>query len=253
MRPALTLALLMSLAQLSPWAASAINVKSSWRSFCGLLALAIVLTCFVAYDNSSHELIERRNTRAVIGTVFTGLFFASFERLFCTKWNWDAGGPDKYRQTATQPPKSLSRYTLDVLSNPRFIGRPWQVKGVPPFSSSEPAYVPSPTKFLAMHFASFVCCILVLDLCAYAIPPSTTLYSEEAIPVFRCIGGLSTNLTMFRLTSTIVFWLRSALGLIMALDFTALVAVASGLSTPRDWPPLLGSPYELYTIRKFWG
>lgn len=255
MASALTFALRIFLTQFSTWAASVINVTSPLRNFCCLLAVAINLACFFAYDNSSDEIIEKRNTRAVVGTAFAGNVYASFEKLFCSKWNLDAGGPDRYRyrQRRTQPSKSLSRYTLDLLSNPRAIGQPWQVKGVPHFSSLEPKYVPSRAKFLAMHFASFVCCILVLDLCAYAIPPSTKLYSEEAIPVFRSIGSLSTNLTMFRLTSTIVFWLRSALSLIIAVDVAASVAVAFRLSNPQDWPPLMGSVYELYTIRKFWG
>ena len=253
MASALTLALQLFLTQFSTWAASLIDVKHPLRNFCSLLAVALNLACLFAYDNSSDEVIEKRNTRAVVATTLAGSVYTSFERLVCSKWNLDAGGPDRYRQRRTQPSKSLSRYTLDLLSNPRAIGQPWQAKGVPPFSSLDPKYVPSRAKFLAMHFASFVCCVLVLDLCAYALPPSTELYSKEAIPVFGCISGLSTNLTMFRLTSTIFFWLRLALSLIIAVDAAASVAVACGLSNPQDWPPLLGSPRELYTIRKFWG
>ena len=253
MGPALSLTLSLFLTMFSTWAASVINVKSPLRNFCCLLAVFINLVCLLTFDNSSDEVIERRNTRAVMSSTFAGHAFTSFERLFCGKWNLDAGGPERYRQRRTQPSKSLSRYTLDLITNPRAIGRPWQVKGVPHFSSLEPKYVPSRAKFLVMHFVSFVCCVLVLDLCAYTIPPDTKLYSEEAIPVFGCIGGLSTNLTMFRLTSTVIFWLRSALLIIISFDVATLVTVASGLNDPQDWPPLMGSPYDLYTIRKFWG
>ena len=212
-----------------------------------------MLACCFAFDNSSDEPIENRKSRAAIGTVFTGCFFASFEKLLCSKWNVDARGPEAYRQIQRRPSKSVSRYALDLLANPRGIGQPWQVKNVPHFSSLDPKYVPSRAKFLATRFASFVCCVLVLDLSAYAIAPSRELYSEETIPVFSYVGSLSTNLTLFRLGSTIVFWLQLALSMITAVDGAALVAVASGLSNPQDWPPLVRSPRELYTIRKFWG
>ena len=253
MASALILALLMFLTQFSTWVASIINVKSPRRIFCCLFAISINLACFFAYDSSSNELVEDKTARAAIATMFPVSFFASFEKLLCSKWNLEAGGPDTYRQKQTQPSKSLSRYTLDLLSNPRGIGQPWQVKGVPHFSSTEPSYVPSRARYLAMRFASLVCCVLLRDLCAYTVPPSTKLYSDEAIPVFGCIDSLSTNLTMFRFTSTIFCWLHNALSITIAVDVVALVAIASGLSNPRDWPPVLGSLQELYTVRKFWG
>ena len=33
----------------------------------------------------------------------------------------------------------------------------------------------------------------------------------------------------------------------------SLMAVSVGLDEPGDWPPLYGSIYEIYTIRRFWG
>ena len=253
MGPALALSLSLFLTLSSTWVASTINVKSPWRNSCSLVAIAILVACFFSYDNGSDELIPNRKTRAAIGTAFAADIFVYFEKLLCSKWNLDAGGPEMYRRRQTQPSKSVSRYALDLWVNPRGIRQPWQVKNVPHFSSLDPKYVPSRAKFLVTRFASFVCCVLVLDLSAYAITPSTKLYPEEAVPVFGCVGSLSTNLTMFRLGSTVVVWLQFALTIISAMDVAALVAVAFGLSNPQDWPPLMGSPYELYTIRNFWG
>ena len=36
-------------------------------------------------------------------------------------------------------------------------------------------------------------------------------------------------------------------------DILAIIAVGSGLDDPADWPPLYGSPCQMYTIRRFWG
>ena len=36
-------------------------------------------------------------------------------------------------------------------------------------------------------------------------------------------------------------------------DILALIAVGAGLDDPIDWPPLYGSPRQIYTIRRFWG
>lgn len=38
-----------------------------------------------------------------------------------------------------------------------------------------------------------------------------------------------------------------------AHDILAFLFVGIGLDEPEDWPPLYGSPGQMYTIRRFWG
>ena len=33
----------------------------------------------------------------------------------------------------------------------------------------------------------------------------------------------------------------------------SIVFVSLNLDTPQDWPPLYGSPYQMYSVRRFWG
>lgn len=253
MEATIALGLLAFLSQFSTWAASIISIKSPLRDFCSLLAIGINVACFFAYDKGSNGWIEDRNTRAVIDSVWASNVFSAIERLLCSKWSLDAGGPEAYRPRQRESSKSRSGYTIDLLANPRGIGKPWQVKGVPPFSSADPQYVPSRTMFLAQRFVSMICCILIVDLCTQAVPPNQNLYTLETIPVLGRKDRLPTDAIVFRLTSTVCFWLRSAFGLMMMTNAASIVAVGSRLSNLQEWPPLMGSPTELYTIRKFWG
>ncbi|MCJ1453678.1 hypothetical protein MMC28_004026 [Mycoblastus sanguinarius] len=36
-------------------------------------------------------------------------------------------------------------------------------------------------------------------------------------------------------------------------DVLALISVGVGLDDPENWPPLYGSPYQMYSLRRFWG
>ena len=254
MEASIILGLLVFFSQSSVWAASLSTIRSPLRPAWCLIAVAINVACFIVYDHLGEELIGKQTTRAVLGTAWISNAWGSFQKLLVTKWNLEAGGPDEYRayRSETKSP-DLSRYTSDLLNNPRGIGRPWQVKGVPQFSSHDPKYVPSRRKFLARRVLSCMCCYLTVDLCAQPVPKSPKLYALEYIPMLNRVDSLSVDLLFFRMTSTIIFWLKSACGLIMVHDFIAFAAVAIQLSEPKNWPPLFGSPTELYTIRNFWG
>lgn len=253
MEPAIALGLLLFLTQFYQLAASVISTKSPSRNIWSLLAIGISVACFFAYDKGSYDWIEDRNTRALLGIFFAGHAFAAIDKLICRKWNWDAGGPEAYRLVQRKSSKSRSGYTIDFLANPRGVGTPWQVKGVPTFSSADPKYVPSRARFLAQRFVSMMCCILIVDLCEQAMPPKKNLYTLETIPVLSRNDRLPTDAIVFRLISTVMFWLRSALGLIMVTDAASIIAVGCKLGNVQEWPPFMGSPAELYTIRKFWG
>ena len=253
MEAPIALGLLAILSQFSTWAASIVSIKSPLRDIWSLLAIGVNVACFFAYDKGSNSWIEDRNTRAVLSSVWAGNVFGAIEKLLCSKWNLDAGGPEDYRPRQGKSSKSTSGYTIDLLANPRGVGKAWQVKGVPPFSSTDPKYVPSRTKFLAQRLVSMICCILIVDLCAQAMPANKNLGTLDTIPVLSRKDRLPTYAIVFRMISTVIFWLRSAFGLMMVTDAASIVAVGSRLSNIQDWPPLKGSPAELYTIRKFWG
>ena len=242
----------------SMWAASLTNPKHPTSNVWRLLAVALNGICALEYINNAHKYVDKPSSRANLGTAIIGTAFISLDKLFLSRWSLDAGGPEKHRRRPKPGSKSaaqrkLTQYTIDFLPNPRGIGRPWQVKNVPHFSSSNPHYIPSRKKFLARTAVIVVLCVLAMDVITQLTPTDSELYSLELIPLFGRTKGFSPRELMFRMQSTVIFWLNSALNLEMNVLFAALVAVGTGLNSPQDWPPLFGSVKELYTVRKFWG
>ena len=242
----------------STWAASLPNPKQSTSYLWRLLALAFNAICALEYINNAYKYVEKPSSRANLGTAILGTAFASLDKLFLSRWSLDAGGPEKYRRRpkpGSKPAKqsNLTRYTIDFLPNPRGIGRPWQVKNVPHFSSSDPHYIPSRTNFLTRTVVILVLCVLTMDAITQNTPTDPEIYSLELIPIFGRTKDFSIEELVFRMQSTVIFWLNSALNLEMNVLFAALIAVGTGINSPQDWPPLFGSVKELYTIRKFWG
>ena len=242
----------------SAWAASLTNPKHPTSYLWRLLAVAFNAICALEYLNNAHKYIDKPSSRANLGTAILGTALSSLDKLFLSRWSLDAGGPEKHRRKSKTGSKSvvqpkLTQYTIDFLPNPRGIGRPWQVKNVPHFSRSDPRYIPSRTKFLTRTAVILVLCVLTMDGITQLTPTDPEVYSLQLIPVFGRSKDFSPRELMFRMQSTVIFWLNSALNLEMNVLFAALVVVGTGLNSPQDWPPLFGSVRDLYTIRKFWG
>ena len=242
----------------STWAASLTNPNQPTSYLWRLLVVVFNVICALEYLNNAHKYIDKPSSRANLGTVIVGTAFASLDKLFLSRWSLDAGGPEKHRRRPKPVSKSaakpkLTQYTTDFLPNPRGIGRPWQVKNVPHFSSSDPHYTPSRTKFLMRTAVNLVLCVLIMDAVTQITPTDPEVYSLQLIPVFGRSKDFSPKELMFRMQSTVIFWLNSALNLEMNVLFAALVAVGTGLNSPQEWPPLFGSVKDLYTIRKLWG
>ena len=251
--PTLHLAMLSS-----QWAASLMNPQHSNSYLWRLLAVAVNAICALEYTNNAEKYIEKSSLRGTFGTVVIGTAFTSLDKLFLSRWSLDAGGPEKYRQrpkpgsrTAARP--KFIQYTVDFLTNPRGTARPWQVKNVPHFSSSDPHYIPSRTNFLTRSAVILVFCVLIMDFITQSTPPDPELYSLELIPLFGRNKAFSIRELVFRMQSTVMFWLNGALNLKSYVLLGALLAVGTGLNSPQDWPPLFGSVKDLYTVRKFWG
>ncbi|KAH0562493.1 hypothetical protein GP486_002814 [Trichoglossum hirsutum] len=49
------------------------------------------------------------------------------------------------------------------------------------------------------------------------------------------------------------FWIRTWLQLDMAHSLVAAGTTLWGVYSPRDWPPMFGLPWDLWTLRRFWG
>ena len=70
---------------------------------------------------------------------------------------------------------------------------------------------------------------------------------------FRRLPTVTTRETLVRLW-IVFYFVWSAWALFTGLhDVLALIFVGMGLDDPKDWPPLYGSPGQMYSVRRFWG
>jgi len=140
-----------------------------------------------------------------------------------------------------------------MIFSPRSVGRPWQVKNVPRFYSNDPSYVPSRGAFLLRTSALAVLCFLIHDISAAQPPPDVRLVAASKEAFFSRFSDISSEDLVFRIASTIGFWVNAAAYLNLFPYAWALVSVASGLGKPADWPSSFDSPTTAYSVRQFWG
>ncbi|MCJ1350247.1 MAG: hypothetical protein MMC33_000228 [Icmadophila ericetorum] len=118
-------------------------------------------------------------------------------------WSFDAQGPTsalgglksvrskpqkvskgRHDKTAAAPDTITARLHFGFLESmrSRYIGTPWEVKNIPPFSASNPSFVPSRTQFLTKGFFRTFIYLSLVDLASLAPPPDPVLLHPPKSP-----------------------------------------------------------------------
>ena len=139
---------------------------------------------------------------------------------------------------------------IALLWNLRRVGTRWQVKNVPASSSGGLA-TRSRTRFLLRRLTTTFFAYLVLDIMISGRSPDLALVSPQKETLFK-LGSLPLEDVVFRIIGTVSFWFSTALINLVMANGIAIFSVLTGLSTPSDCPPLYGSIWEAYSIRRFW-
>ncbi|KAI1493660.1 membrane bound O-acyl transferase family-domain-containing protein [Biscogniauxia mediterranea] len=179
-------------------------------------------------------------------------------------WSFELHGPakDLIRGTTTTT-KTISResqqsqliarikFGFSVFFSWRFVNTPYQVRNVPRLDAKLRS---SRARFLAHTALTIIICYLVLDIMDSSSDAEVTdkFYSLEKIGVFSRIHDVSLEELVMRFFA--------AVGLCAGLvsfqrgvySIWAFVCVATGLSTPDDWPPFNGPILHTYSLRYFW-
>ncbi|OJD31222.1 tri7-like toxin biosynthesis protein [Diplodia corticola] len=135
-----------------------------------------------------------------------------------------------------------------LLLNQRRIGTIWQVKNVPPTTTS------SRTTFLRSRLATTLLAYLALDaLTSGPTPPAAMIAPQKQTLLPAQLSTLSRADLTFRLSSSLLYWLSGFLLLLLVSNALALPLVATGLSSPHDRPPLFGALADAYSLRRCWG
>ncbi|KAJ4305439.1 hypothetical protein N0V90_000970 [Kalmusia sp. IMI 367209] len=137
----------------------------------------------------------------------------------------------------------------------RRVGTPQEPRNIPPFSKTNPSYVPSRWSFVAQQTAAAVTCYLLLDLLAARKPPANAheLFNPELIPLFSRLSSVTTA-EIKRRALTIGGFAVTFYCIIQGFQsFSTAVAVASGLSKVENWRPAFGSVADGYSLKNVWG
>ena len=166
------------------------------------------------------------------------LFFNSLDYILLRRYQPELQ-PSGKKPLSKLPLKDRLWWAASLSINPRGIGWTHEpTRNLPPRPSS------TPWKFILSQLIWMVFYILQFDIINIFIRTNPCFATGG--PSFTAFGWLR--------RSTV--WLFVPSGYCMSsLFYTAcsIVSVAMGMTEPRDWPHLFGSPLNSYTVRKCWG
>lgn len=252
--------------QVSAFGAAAFTKPTSSLRYA---ALVVMVAAAYYFHLTVHDRMENRLLKTLPAGITMGSTLMAIEKLLIGKWSYEVGGPEAYRSRDNinssvnskktdhplpkEPAKSKLWFAYDMIFSPRSVGTPWQVKNVPPFSSSEPLYVPSRGAFLLRTFVLAMLCFLIHDISVAQPPPDARLVAASKDAFLSRLSDITSEELVFRVASTIGFWVNTAAYLNLYSYASALLSVASGLGKPADWPSSFDSPTTAYSVRQFWG
>ena len=151
--------------------------------------------------------------------------------------------------------RSRIAFGWDAMTNARGVGKPYPVRNLPLFSSSNPSYVPRRSWFLARTVAITVALYLTLDVLDSFSDPLTArkFFSNANIPLFYGLDNITGEKLSIRIVSIVI----AGIGLIAVqrgvYGIIAFLSVGLRLTEPAQWPPFYGPYSNLYSLRSMWG
>lgn len=234
------------------------------RPFSSLRYPAVVLISILcwAFLSTIHYHMENRTWKAIWCSVATSFPLVSVEKLLLSRWSYDARGPEAYRkkndavkrgEEKPRPNSTLEHildrliFALDTLFSTRGLGKPWEVKGIPP------GHVSSRRAFLLRTAMSTFFFLFIVTLAGSQPLPDPDLVSLRRIPLLTRLANVTSEELLVRSLVTIGFGFSAFCLLSASHGLFDLLFVGTGLSSPAISRPGFGSFRELYTIRRLWG
>lgn len=217
--------------------------------------------------------------------IFANLHY--IEKIFLRKWSYDTAslltksasisanvgsskvqGPLQTRDKTQASTETLDsdgegslwrrfRFGLYIAFSDRYIGTPYQVAHTPPYSASNPFYIPSRNSFVLRKICIIITCYLLVDIFSQLSNPSlnSKIYSDTQIAFASRLwhGQMTVSEIAIRTATTIGFWFGNCLVFQAIYSAMSLLAVCTGVSRPELERPTFGSAREAYTLRRFWG
>ena len=203
---------------------------SQWLFFIPIASLCIYMAFFCASSSPASDYFATHP--------ITTIFFVSLDYILLRKYQRELQ-PSGQKPLSEMPFKDRLWWSASLSGNPRGIGwthEPTQY--LPPRPSSTPG------KFILSQLMWMVFYILQFDI------------SNIFVRANPCFATGGPSLTAFGWLWRSTAWLYVSLAYsTLSLFYIAysIVSVAVGMSEPRDWPHLFGSPLDGYTLRNCWG
>ena len=204
--------------------------RSHWLFFIPIAAICIYVVFFCASSNPALDYYT---------TTFTALnFFISLDYILLRKYQPELQ-PSGQIPLSEMLLKDRLWWATSLVGNPRGIG--WihePTTHLPPRPSS------IRWKFILSQLMWMIFYTLQFDL--------TNLFVREN-PCFATAGPSLTAFGWLWRSTAWLFVLLLYSWLSLLHSGYSIVSVATGISEPRDWPHLFGSPLDAYTVRNCWG
>lgn len=230
--------------------------------------LPLMATCTAICVTSSKALLVRTPWAATVGGYSVTYLFQYIALALLSGCSYETDGPNSTpaprqgterenyskARTVSQAFRTRFAFGMSAAASFRWAGTKREVKNVPPFSESDPSYVPSRGTFLRHTAARILACYLVIDLMGLGNDEETnTVYFDSTkILFFTRFSEVSLTEFFMRLFVT----LGAGLGIYCTQQclqsIIAFTTVALGFSKPENWRPKFGAMRDAYTIRRFW-
>ena len=204
--------------------------SSQWLFFISIACLCIYMIFFCASSDPISDLFSAYPIAL--------LFFNSLDYILLRKYQPELQ-PSGQKPLSEMPLKDRLCWAANLSVNPRGIGWTHEPTRHLPHRPSS-----TPSKFILSQLMWMVFYALISDIINIVV---------HTIPCFAA-GGPTFTSSGWLWRSTV--WLIALSGYCMSsLLYTAysIVSVTIGMTEPRDWPRLFGSPLDAYTLRNCWG
>ena len=203
--------------------------RSQWLFFISIASICIYMTFFCASSNPASDYI---NICAV-----TSIFFTSLDLLLLRKYQLELQ-PSGQKPLSKMSYKDRLWWATNLSGNARGIGWTHEPPHLPPRpSSTRGKFILSQLMWMVLYFLQFD----ISNIFVRANPCFAT--GGPSLTAFGWLWG-STAWPFVSLAHSTMSMLYMAY---------SIVSVAVGMSEPRDWPHLFGSPLNGYTLRNCWG
>lgn len=193
--------------------------------------------------------------------------FQYIELSLLRKWTFENEGRSLFIDRRQQRAKVVEPRTASlrerlyfgyfVALSSRHVATPYEAKGVPSFSSSDPTYVPSKARFLCKRAAIGLLSYLALDLAALGTrsqhKQNAVFRPVEHVAILARVGDVSWGELGLRVQDAMGYYVFCYCLIQCYTSIFACVVVGMNVDRVEYWRPNFDSLGTSYNLRQFWG